>query len=141
MVFGISIRFCECFLLRKTALCKAATAIQEDKMNNYYHDHQDLTEEELDEFYRPRKTNNRKTLAPLFIYKILKEHSSPQRHLSQSEIIDMLSKDPYEIAIERKAVGRIIHLLTDSGLGIVSAPKCGTWYDPAQVWEDIYDIS
>ena len=100
-------------------------------------DFEDLTDEELDEFYRPRKTNNRRTLAPLFVYFILKHHSGPEKHLSQNEIIDILSKDPYEVRIERKALGRVIHLLSDSGLGIVSAPRYGAWYDPDHEWSDI----
>ena len=102
-------------------------------------DFENLTDEEIDEFYRPRKTNSRKTLAPLFIYFAVRDHSSPEKHLSQNDIIDILSKDPYEITIERKAVGRVIHLLADSGVGIVSMPGCGTWYDRSRVWNDIYN--
>ena len=102
-------------------------------------DLENLTDEEIDEFYRPRKTNNRRTLAPLFVHMILKEKSSPEKHLSQNEIIDILSEDPYEIQIERKALGRVIHLLADSGIGVVSAPGYGTWYDSEQVWSKIRD--
>ena len=101
-------------------------------------DFENLTDEELDEFYRPKKTNNRRTLAPLFVYFILKEHSSPDHRLSQSDIIELLAKDPYEIQIERKALGRVLHLLSDSGLGVVSTPRYGAWYDPDREWSDIY---
>ena len=102
-------------------------------------DFENLTDEEIDEFYRPRKQNNRRTLAPLFVYFILKEHSAPGDRLSQGEIIDLLAEDPYEIQIERKALGRVIHLLADSGIGVVSAPGYGTWYDSEQVWSKIRD--
>ena len=92
-------------------------------------DFDDLTDEEIDEFYRPQKGNNRKSLAPLYVYLILTELSSPDRHLTQQEILTKLS-DMYEIELERKAVGRIIHTLAGEGLGIVNTAKDGTWYDP-----------
>lgn len=104
-------------------------------------DYENLTDEEIDEFYRPRKTNSRKTLAPLFVYMILKEHSSPSKPLTQNEIIEFLSQDPYEVTIERKAIGRVIHLLADSGVGVLSSPRYGTWYDEGEVWSDIYEVS
>ena len=100
-------------------------------------DVENLTDEELDEFYRPRKQNTRRTLAPLFVYFILKEHSNPGHRLSQGEIIDLLAEDPYEIQIERKALGRVLHLLADSGLGVVSNPRYGAWYDPEEEWAGI----
>ena len=97
-------------------------------------DFDNLTDEEIDEFYRPRKQNNRRTLAPLFVYFILKEHSAHDRRLSQVEIIDLLAEYPYEIKIERKALGRVLHLLADSGLGVVSTVRYGAWYDPEEEW-------
>ena len=100
-------------------------------------DFENLTDEEIDEFYRPRKQNNRRTLAPLFVYFILKEHSAPDRRLSQGAIIDLLAEDPYEINIERKALSRVLHLLADSGLGVVSNPRYGAWYDPEEEWVSI----
>ena len=106
-------------------------------MKNFDIDFENMTDEEIDEFYRPKKTNSRRTLAPLFIHDILKKYSSPEKHLSQNEIIEILSKDPYEIQIERKAVGRVIHLLADSGVGVICTPKYGTWYDENSVWSDM----
>ncbi|MBO4862411.1 MAG: hypothetical protein J5535_05900 [Firmicutes bacterium] len=106
-------------------------------MNNNDIDYENMTDEELDEFYRPRKQNNRRTLAPLFVYFILKEHSGPDHRLSQSDIINHLADDPYEINIERKALGRVLHLLADSGLGVVSNPRYGAWYDPEEEWAGI----
>ena len=60
---------------------------------------------------------------------ILTERSSPERHLKQSDIISMLEKYPYEISIERKALGRIIHGLADSELGIFFSRNDGCWFD------------
>ena len=70
----------------------------------------------------------------MFSRDILVKYSSPEKHLSQNEIIEILSRDPYEIQIERKAVGRVIHLLADSGTGVMSTPKYGAWYDEESVW-------
>ncbi len=89
----------------------------------------DTLEEEIDNCYRPKKTNSRKSLAPLFVYLILKEHSNRSHHLRQHDILKYLAQYPYEITIERKALGRILHNLTDSQLGICSDPQSGTWYD------------
>ena len=90
-------------------------------------DFEAMTDEEIDEFYRPKKANSRKTLVPLFVYLILREYSSAEKHLTQNEILAYLREDPYEVVIERKALGRVIHLLTDSQLGICSYPGMGTW--------------
>lgn len=94
----------------------------------FYINEDELNEDELDELYRPRKMNNRKSLAPLFIYEILKSASSPRRHLTQSELIERLLAYPYELAMERKAVGRTLHLLADAGIGVCSTRR-GAWYD------------
>ena len=85
-------------------------------------------EEETDALYRRKKTNTRKSLAPLFVYLILREHSNAENKLTQQKIIELLKAEPYEIEIERKAVSRIIHNLTDSEIGIYSDSHTGTWY-------------
>ena len=90
----------------------------------------ELSDDELDAFYRPHKTNSRKSMAPLFVYLILKEHSSPTMPMSQKDILKLLESYPYEIYIERKALSRIIHNLHDSQIGICSDPHVGTWYEP-----------
>ena len=84
---------------------------------------------DVDSAYRPMKTNSRKSLAPLFVYLILKEMSGPDRHMTQAEILKALSAYPFEVELERKALSRIIHNLTDSGLGIRSAARAGAWYE------------
>ncbi len=97
--------------------------MSDDELDQY-------SDDELDEFFRPMKVNSRKTLAPLYVYLILKERSDRSHHLSQQQILNELEKYPSEIVIERKALGRIIHNLTDSDLGIHTNGKYGTWYEP-----------
>ena len=87
----------------------------------------DMSDEELDACYSLKKSNSRKSLAPLFVYKILEEQTSEERHLRQQEILDILSEFPYEIVLERKAMSRIIHNLADSDLNI-RVDKTGVWY-------------
>ena len=87
-----------------------------------------MEEEQLDEMYRPRKMNGRKSLAPLFVYEIISKNSSSKKHLRQQEILQELEKYPYEITLERKAVGRMIQNLVDSQYGIYS-DKTGVWMD------------
>ena len=87
-----------------------------------------MTEEELDEYYRPKKTNSRKSMAPLFVYLILIKHSDCSRHLRQQDILRLLEKNPYEIRMERKALSRIIHNLIDSQLSVYS-DKTGVWIE------------
>ena len=89
----------------------------------------ELTDEELDELYRPKKQNNRKHTLPLFVYLILKDKSTPDNKLSQSQIIDIL-RNKYELDIERKSLSRTIHDLEDEAVGIHSLKTGGAWYDP-----------
>ncbi|MBQ0109276.1 MAG: hypothetical protein KBS44_03260 [Clostridiales bacterium] len=92
-------------------------------------------DEALDEYYRPKKMNGVKSLAPLFVYLILKECSSDERHLKQAEILKLLSSK-YEIFLERKALGRILHLLADSRLFIYCEKGAGAWYSETYVPEN-----
>lgn len=89
---------------------------------------ENMEDEELDELFRPQKSNTRKSLAPLFIFEVINKYSNPDKHLRHQEILDLLKKYPYEISLERKALGRIIHNLTDSQYGIYS-DKSGVWMD------------
>ena len=92
-------------------------------------DTSNMTDEEIDEYYRPQKSNNRKSLGPLYIYIILTGRSSPEKHLTQQQIMEYL-EELYEITLERKAVSRIIHTLAGEGLGIINTTKDGVWFDP-----------
>lgn len=88
----------------------------------------ELSDEEMDELYRPKKQNSRKHSLPLFVYLILKEYSSPDKPLSQQQIIDILSSE-YELDIERKSLSRTIHDIEDEHVGIYSLKSGGAWYE------------
>lgn len=88
----------------------------------------ELSDEELDELYRPKKQNNRKHSLPLFVYLILKKYSSSDKPLSQQQIIDILSSE-YELNIERKSLSRTIHDIEDEHVGIYSLKSGGAWYE------------
>lgn len=90
----------------------------------------EMTEEERDDFYRPRKANDRKTMAVLYIYEILKSRTDREHHMSQNDIIKALAENPYELVMERKAVGRIVSLLFNEGMHVYS-DRTGAWYDAA----------
>lgn len=102
--------------------------IKEDDYVDMFDDEEEL-EEYLDSLSRPKKRNNRKQLLSMFVYKILVENTSPEKHISQKQIIDMLKEEPYELTIERKALGRVIHGLEDEFMGVHSDNKTGVWYD------------
>lgn len=90
----------------------------------------------LDALYQQKKTNNRKTLAPLFVYLILRQNSSKEHPLTQQQILDELEKFPYEIRLERKALSRVIHLLCDSQVNVHSLRGFGTWYSETYTEEN-----
>ena len=95
-------------------------------------------EEDEDFINNTKKANNRKTLAPLYVHMILMECTNRQKHLTYQEILDRLAGFPYEVEIERKALGRILHLLEEEDfLGVVNTRK-GTWYEPHR-WMDLID--
>ena len=98
-----------------------------------YYDYDLFDEDEdyeaTDYLYRPLKQNSRKSLAPLFVYLILVNYSGPERHISQKGLINILERR-YEITM-----GRIIHGLADSGLGIFFSKRDGCWDDAdAERW-------
>ena len=87
-----------------------------------------MSDEELDAYYHPRNTNTRKSMAPLFVYLILKDKTDSQKHMRQQDLLQELEKYPYELFIERKALSRLIHNLADSQLAIC-VDKTGVWYE------------
>lgn len=87
-----------------------------------------MSEEELDALSRPKKANTRKSMAPLFVYLILAEHSDSEHPLTQQQILSYLADDPYEVVLERKALSRIIHNLKDSQVGVYTDKHRGTWH-------------
>lgn len=87
-----------------------------------------MTDEEIDALYRPKKANGRKSMSPLFIYLILKEHSDPQHHLHHADIQRLLEEE-YEVEVGRAAVGRYLQNLADEEkTNIWVSEKEGCWY-------------
>lgn len=84
--------------------------------------------EDSDDNYRPMCQNSRKSALPLFTYLVLKEFSSDNSHMSQKDIIDKLW-GKYEIKVERKAISRCLHLISDEAIGIHVSRNGGAWYD------------
>ena len=107
--------------------CREAESV-DNAVRVYFDRLERLSEDFDDDAFRPQKMNSRKSLAPLFVYLILKEHSDAEHHLKQQEILSHLRKYPYEIELERKALSRIIHNLADSQLKICTDAKEGSWY-------------
>lgn len=94
----------------------------------------DPTDEKFDELFRRKKSNSRKNLIALFVYKILTEETDRNKHVSQKELAKRLEEYPYEIKIERKALARCVHNLEDEGLGIRSDKRYGCWFDKDRIW-------
>ena len=88
-----------------------------------------MSDDELDELYRPQKANKLKSMAPLFICDILSKKSNSKTHLRQQDILKELQKYPYEITLERKALSRIIHNLIDLPQYAVFSDTTGVWMD------------
>lgn len=109
-------RFCERYEYVDHAVCR------------YYDRLELMNEEELDELSRPKSVNTRKSMAPLFVYLILQQHSSSKHPLKQQEILTYLAEAPYEVVIDRKTLGRILHNLSDSQFGIYTDRHRGSWY-------------
>ena len=82
----------------------------------------------------PRGERNQdKTLAGVYILKIVEKSATPENPISQTKIIKIL-QDRYGIEIGRAAVGRIIHALADSPFGICYNRR-GVWFAEDEVWE------
>lgn len=69
-----------------------------------------------------------KKLALLRIYQILERYSDSEHPMTQNAIADRLERD-HGITMERKAVGRNIHLLEEAGIGIGSCGNKGVYLD------------
>ena len=91
-------------------------------------DFDSMTEDEIDDLYRPQCTNSRKSMSPLFVYLILKKHTNWDRHFTQKQILDKLERE-YGVKIERKALSRILHQLSDEDIQIVTSERQGVWFD------------
>ena len=96
--------------------------------NRYYGDNDNKTDEELDELYKHRMSNKRKTMAPLYIYLVLKEHTDWDNHLHVSDII-LLLEEEHKIIVKRGAVERTLNSLIDDDVNIWGGKRGdGYWY-------------
>lgn len=87
-----------------------------------------MSDEELDALYSVKRTNSRKSMAPLFVFLILQKKTDSKHPMRQQDILKALASYPYEVSIERKALSRIVHNLVDSQVS-VHADKNGVWYE------------
>lgn len=118
-------RFAEMFVLHEyaTEVKHASSAIREQKEKL-----EQMSDEDLDEIDRERpQSNSAKSLLPLFVHQILGKHSSAKKHLHQQEIIVYLKQPPYEIKVERKAIGRTLYTLNNWFPDSVLCDKNGWW--------------
>lgn len=77
---------------------------------------------------RASLSNTRKSLIPLYAYQIIKNKSSRAYPITQERIREMLAAYPYEIAIERKSLGRVIECLAREDIGVYKCRK-GVYYE------------
>ena len=92
-------------------------------------DEDSMTDEELDELYRPRKTNSRKELAILYIFIILQERTDRDHRLHINDLVEILDEE-YDIRMERKAIGRKVENLAQDDLNICKELNGGGfWYE------------
>lgn len=96
--------------------------------NRYYGDIGDKTDDELDKLYKRRMSNKRKTMAPLYIYLILKEHTDWDNTLLIKDIIRLLEEE-YEITLGRNAVLKHVNTLIEEDVNIWGGERGdGYWY-------------
>ncbi len=89
-----------------------------------------MTDEEIDELYRPIKSNGRKSLASLFIYLVLKEHTDEDHHFTIEEVREYLAED-YELNLDRKTVSKYVHGLANEDRTFIwdsRNKRDGVWY-------------
>lgn len=83
--------------------------------------------------------NSRKSIVSVYIYIILRDRKNPLEMMTIADIVKKLEEYPYEMKVDRRAVSRCIHTLTDAGIGICYKRKVGmnpggAWYDAAKIW-------
>ncbi len=86
-----------------------------------------------------KKANSRKANVPLFIYMILERQTDKKHPMRQAELIRRLAKMPFEVVIERKALGRHLMSLSKLGMGIHKSSE-GYYYEDEFKFEDA-DVS
>lgn len=124
------VNFEACMLAAMLAVHRYGVSIDKvDDATRIYFEQFDTDDDDvLDELYKIKKTNKRKTLLPLFVFFIIMNHSDSEHHLRYNDIIAYLESE-YGVTIERKAVSRTVHALADSQLSIYADPKLGVWVE------------
>lgn len=95
----------------------------------------DADDFDLSEICKPRTTNSRKSMAPVYTYLIVKDQTDCDHHMSQKELAEKLAASPINIVVDRRTISRMVYSLADSGVGIKALPGKGVWYD-GDVWYD-----
>jgi len=95
--------------------------------------YQNIFDEE--DFAYTKKGNDVKSLAPLCIYKILEEQSSREYPLRINDLVSILNDYPYELGIERKAVGRHVANISDMFAEIRYVRGIGAWFEKKKRFE------
>ena len=72
--------------------------------------------------------NGKKSLASLYIYLMLREHSSETHPFHADELLTRL-EDEQGIIMEKQAVVRAVKLLADSDIHVFYCARNGAWYD------------
>lgn len=80
-------------------------------------------------------SNESKTLALLYIAKILYTQTDSDHKMTQAELLDKLDKN-HNIAIERKTVGRHLDALRTMGFDVVTSPRGSWWREESRTFSD-----
>ena len=73
-------------------------------------------------------SNGKKSLAPLYIYLMLRDDSSETHPVHADELLARL-EDEQGIVMEKQAVVRAVKLLADSDIHVFYRARKGAWYD------------
>lgn len=84
-----------------------------------------------DSIFDNKNVNSPKSLLPFFAYQILRNQTNKVKHLTLEELGECLQDYPYEINVDRRAIGRTINTLegTMPGYHLCST---GAYYDKAE---------
>lgn len=89
----------------------------------------------LEDLNRPKKSarkggrsNSRKSLLPLLVADIIRERTNPLRPMTQERLGEILESYPYDLPVERKALGRVVETIVQERIGIQKCHK-GIYYE------------
>lgn len=89
----------------------------------------------LEDLSRPKKkservvkSNSRKSLLPLLVADIIRERTNPLRPMTQERLGEILREYPYDLSVNRKALGRVVETIVQEQIGIYKSNK-GLYYE------------